>query len=50
MSLLCLKHHQKLDEGWRLERLSDGRRVAHPPTHLGPLWGPAIHHPPPRPP
>jgi hypothetical protein len=50
MSLLCVDHHQKLDEGWRLERLPDGRRVAHPPTPLGRLWGPAIHHPPPRPP
>jgi hypothetical protein len=60
MSLLCLDHHQKLDQGWRLERLPDGRRVAHPPVvpHLtarhasplqgGPVWGPAIHDPPPR--
>jgi hypothetical protein len=59
MSLLCLDHHQKLDQGWRLERLPDGRRVAHPPIldsrtrhasplQAGPVWGPAAHHPQPR--
>ena len=47
MALLCLDHHQKLDEGWRLERLPDGRRVAHPPPRSTEVWGPAIHDPPP---
>ena len=47
MALLCLDHHQKLDEGWRLERRPDGRRVAHPPERPAPVWGPAIHDPPP---
>jgi hypothetical protein len=47
MTLLCTKHHRKLSEGWRLERLPDGRRVAHPPARPAPVWGPAIHDPPP---
>ena len=47
MTLLCTKHHGKLSEGWRLERMPDGRRVAHPPPRPAPVWGPAIHAPPP---
>jgi hypothetical protein len=47
MALLCIDHHQKLEEGWRLEKLPDGSRVAHPPRRRGPVWGPAIHDPPP---
>jgi hypothetical protein len=31
MRMLCGKHHPLLGKGWRLERLSDGRMVAHPP-------------------
>jgi hypothetical protein len=47
MAILCGKHHRKLGRGWRLEKLPDGSRVAHPPRRLGPVWGPAIHAPPP---
>ena len=47
MALLCGKHHRKLSEGWRLERLPDRRWVAHPPPRPAPVWGPAIHDPPP---
>src|SRR5437879_3259434 len=52
MTLLCAKHHRKLSEGWRLRQLPDGRRVALPPrggeSGWGPpVWGPAIHDPPP---
>ena len=46
MRLLCVPHHRKLDRGWRLERLSDGRMVVHPPSRPRPIWGPAIHDPP----
>jgi 5-methylcytosine-specific restriction protein A len=46
MALLCLPHHRKLERGWRLERLPDGRRIAHPPRRPGPVWGPAVHGPP----
>jgi len=48
MRLLCVPHHRKLDRGWRLERLADGRRVVHPPRPPEPVSGPAIHDPPPR--
>ena len=48
MSLLCGKHHRKLGRGWRLERLPDGRRVAHPPPRPIEVWGPAVHDPPPN--
>ena len=48
MALVCTKHHRKLSEGWRLERLPDRRWVAHPPGPPAPVWGPAIHDPPPR--
>src|SRR5437879_10211673 len=47
MTLLCTKHHRKLSEGWRLERTPNQRLVAHPPTCPAPVWGPAIHDPPP---
>ena len=38
MRILCDKHHRLLNEGWRLERLPDGRMVAHapPPGHRPP--------------
>jgi hypothetical protein len=60
MALLCTKHHGKLSEGWRLERMPDRRFIAHsPPRSVHPrgrgsgwgyaLWGPAIHYPPPLP-
>jgi hypothetical protein len=32
MRMLCGKHHPLLREGWRLERMPDGRMVAHPPV------------------
>jgi hypothetical protein len=48
MSLLCTPHHGRLSRGWRLERLPDGHRLAHPPVRPDPVWGPAIHDPPPR--
>jgi Domain of unknown function (DUF222) len=47
MLLLCTRHHAKVGRGWRLERLPDRRVVAHPPPRPGPVWGPAIHDPPP---
>src|SRR5438309_9090610 len=47
MALLCGPHHRKLDRGWRLEQLANGRRVAHPPPRCEPVSGPAVHDPPP---
>ncbi|MBO0683901.1 MAG: DUF222 domain-containing protein [Candidatus Dormibacteraeota bacterium] len=49
MALLCASHHGKLDRGWRLERvLNHAGWVAHPPEPPGPVFGPAVHDPPPR--
>ena len=31
MRMLCRPHNQRLNGGWRLERGSDHRMVAHPP-------------------
>ena len=47
MRLLCVPHHGKLSRGWRLERLPAGRWVVRPPRLAGPVFGPAIHDPPP---
>src|SRR5437879_3547655 len=47
MSLLCGNHHGKLDRGWRLQRASAGWVAHPPPRRSGPVWGPAIHDPPP---
>jgi hypothetical protein len=47
MSLVCTPHHGRLSRGWRLERLPDRRMVAHAPRRQGPVWGPAVHDPPP---
>jgi hypothetical protein len=41
------RHHAKVGRGWRLERLPDRRMAAHPPPRPDPVWGPAIHAPPP---
>ena len=35
MRMLCGKHHPLLLRGWRLERMSDGRMIAHPPVPGG---------------
>ena len=47
MRLLCTGHHARLSRGWRLERLPDRRMVVHPPGRSGPVFGPAVHDPPP---
>ena len=47
MRLLCVPHHGKLSRGWRLERGPAGRWVVHPPRLAAPVFGPAIHDPPP---
>ena len=31
MTQVCTKHHTKLNQGWRLERLPNGRMKVHPP-------------------
>ena len=43
MSLLCAKHHRLLSQGWCLERLSDGRMVAHPPRSPVPPYDLAVY-------
>jgi hypothetical protein len=47
MTLLCKPHHGRLSRGWRLKRLPDGRTTVHPPPSPGPVYGPAVHDPPP---
>jgi hypothetical protein len=47
MNLLCGLHHRKHHAGYRLRRLSDGRVQEVPPQPTGPVFGPAIHAPPP---
>jgi hypothetical protein len=49
LRLLCTAHHGRLGRGWRLERLPDGHLVVHPPPRSGPVFGPAVHQPPPLP-
>ena len=43
MSLLCAKHHRLLSQGWCLERLSDGRMVAHPSRSPVPPYDLAVY-------
>jgi hypothetical protein len=45
MRMLCNKHHPLLREGWRLERMPDGRMIAHPPRRGHPR---PAHDPPAR--
>ena len=40
-------HHRKYHRGYRLRRLPDGRVKEVPPEPRGPVFGPAIHAPPP---
>ncbi|MBO0837708.1 MAG: DUF222 domain-containing protein [Actinobacteria bacterium] len=47
MALACGRHHGMLDRGWRLEKGSDGQWVPHLPEPPGPVFGPAVHDPPP---
>jgi hypothetical protein len=47
MNLLCGLHHRKYHAGYRLRRLPDGRVEEVPPERGGPVFGPAIHAPPP---
>jgi hypothetical protein len=47
LSCAAWLRQKKPDQGWRLERLPDGRRIVYPPRRPGPVWGPAIHAPPP---
>lgn len=47
MCLLCIRHHRLLGRGWRLQQLPDRRMTAHPPRTVGPVYGFAIHDPPP---
>ena len=47
MSLLCTVHHRKFHAGIRLRRLADGRVEEVPPEARGPVFGPAVHSPPP---
>jgi hypothetical protein len=47
MPLVCGPHHGLLSRGWRLERSRGGRVVVHAPEPTGPIYGPAVHDPPP---
>ena len=47
MNLLCRLHHGNYHRGYRLRRLPDGRVEEVPPEPRGPVFGPAIHAPPP---
>ena len=47
MALLSRLHHGKFHAGWRLRRLADGRVEVVPPPRAGPVFGPAVHSPPP---
>jgi hypothetical protein len=47
MDLLCTLHHTKYHRGYRLRRAPDGRVEEVPPEPTGPVFGPAIHAPPP---
>ncbi|MBO0685382.1 MAG: DUF222 domain-containing protein, partial [Candidatus Dormibacteraeota bacterium] len=47
MALACGRHHGMLDRGWRPEKGCDGQWVPHPPEPPEPVFGPAIHDPPP---
>jgi hypothetical protein len=47
MNLLCSVHHRKFHGGWRLSRPADGRVEVVPPRRAGPVFGPAVHSPPP---
>ncbi|MBO0838376.1 MAG: DUF222 domain-containing protein, partial [Actinobacteria bacterium] len=47
MALACGRHHGMLGRGWRLEKGADGQAVPRPPEPPGPVFGPAIHDPPP---
>jgi hypothetical protein len=46
ISLLCGVHHTKWHRGYRLRRLASGEVEVVPPD-TGPVFGPAIHSPPP---
>jgi hypothetical protein len=35
MGLLCVPHHRRLEQGWKLELLADRRVVVHPPRRSG---------------
>jgi hypothetical protein len=47
LALLCGVHHRKHHRGYRLERRPGGEVVVVPPERRGPVFGPAIHAPPP---
>jgi hypothetical protein len=47
MSLLCGRHHRKVHAGYKLVRQPDGRVVVVAPVPAGPVFGPAVHAPPP---
>jgi len=47
MELLCKVHHRMAHEGYRRMEQPGGRVVVIPPEPPGPVFGPAIHAPPP---
>jgi Domain of unknown function (DUF222)/HNH endonuclease len=47
MRLLCTKHHRMKTAGYRPERLPDGRVIPVRSAPPGPVFGPAVHSPPP---
>ncbi len=47
LALLCVPHHRMHHRGYRLRRLPDGRLEVVAPERAGPVFGPAVHSPPP---